>query len=341
MRPSLAAFLLFSSCFTLGVVQVGYGQSEDEQAAQSTADVVELRSGVRLEGKVLKRTDKAIWLDIGSTVLELDAAEVATIEASADADARINERLEIAEDLFSVADDLPERTPHAHARRIGAAVVKISTPAGLGSGVILDDAGYAVTNAHVIQGETALRATVWFPQADGTLKRTVIEDVEIIAINNHLDLALVRIKHPEGGRFDIAPVEVADRVEAGQPVFAIGNPRGLERSLTQGVVSTRNRAMDGLSYIQTDTPINPGNSGGPLFNAHGEVIGITNMIIGGSQSLGFAIPARYMKDFLRNREAFAYDPFNPNSGHAYHEPPKRRNFSAPSQLRDGSSATTE
>ena len=61
------------------------------------------------------------------------------------------------------------------------------------------------------------------------------------------------------------------------------------------------------------------------------------MIIGGGQSLGFAIPARYVKDFVRNREAFAYDSFNPNSGRNYHEPPKRRNFDAPQMLRDGSS----
>jgi len=122
------------------------------------------------------------------------------------------------------------------------------------------------------------------------------------------------------------------------PVFAIGNPLGLERTLTQGVVSTRNRGFDGLSYIQTDTPINPGNSGGPLFNDKGEVIGITNMIIGGGQSLGFAIPARYMKDFIRNREAFAYDSFNPNSGRNYHDPPRRRNFEDPPMLRDGAAS---
>ena len=71
--------------------------------------------------------------------------------------------------------------------------------------------------------------------------------------------------------------------------------------------------------------------------ADGEVIGITNMIIGGGQNLGFAIPARYVKDFVRNREAFAYDSFNPNSGRNYHDPPRRRNFQAPEMLRDASS----
>ena len=130
-------------------------------------------------------------------------------------------------------------------------------------------------------------------------------------------------------------MELNEQLEIGQPVFAIGNPLGLERTLTQGVISTTQRNFDGLTYIQTDTPINPGNSGGPLFNSRGEVIGITNMGILGGEALGFAIPARYVKDFIQNREAFAYDKDNPNSGHNYHRPPPRRLFDVPPQLRDG------
>ena len=200
--------------------------------------------------------------------------------------------------------------------------------------MILSREGYAITNAHVVQGETNLRVTVWFPQADGTLKRTEIEDVELVAVNNHVDLALVRITHPEGKPFDFAAIVDKEKFDIGQPVFAIGNPLGLERTLTQGVISTTQRNFDGLTYIQTDTPINPGNSGGPLFNTKGEVIGITNMGIRGGEALGFAIPARYVKDFIRNREAFGYDKNNPNSGHNYHEPPARTTFTPPPQLDD-------
>ena len=78
--------------------------------------------------------------------------------------------------LYSTAVKPVERSPKEHARLIGPAVIKVGTPGGLGSGVIINEDGSAITNAHVIQGETALRATVWFPQPDGTLKRTVIED---------------------------------------------------------------------------------------------------------------------------------------------------------------------
>ena len=306
--------------------------------AQLTADEVVLDSGARLEGTVLKRNDEKLWLDIGPTVVEISMNNVANVTtASGDSKPILQQK----DDLFSIARNPVELSPREHAKLIGPAVIKVGTPGGLGSGVIINEDGSAITNAHVIQGETALRATVWFPQPDGTLKRTVIEDIEIVAVNNHLDLALIKITHPEDKPFQFATVEPVDEVEGGQPVFAIGNPLGLERTLTQGVVSTRNRGFDGLSYIQTDTPINPGNSGGPLFNTHGEVIGITNMIIGGGQSLGFAIPSRYVKDFVRNREAFAYDSFNPNSGRNYHEPPRRRNFDTPPMLQDGTSQENE
>ncbi|MDG2030496.1 MAG: trypsin-like peptidase domain-containing protein [Phycisphaerales bacterium] len=305
-------------------------------ASIAFADDVVLHSGARLQGTILKRTDQKLWLDVGPTVLVLDMADVSDVVSKEPMESTIAVR---QGDLFSTAEDLPELTPREHAKRIGPAVIKVSTPGGLGSGVIINEDGSAITNAHVVQGETALRATVWFPQPDGTLKRTLIDDVELVAVNSHLDLALIRIKHPEGKPFNIATVEIEDEIEGGQPVFAIGNPLGLERTLTQGVVSTRNRPFDGLSYIQTDTPINPGNSGGPLFNSRGEVIGITNMIIGGGQSLGFAIPSRYMKDFVRNREAFAYNKDNPNSGRRYHQPPRRRNFEDPPQLQDGTSAS--
>jgi serine protease Do len=245
-----------------------------------------------------------------------------------------------SDSLFHTADNLPEMSPKEQAKRIGSAVIKVSTPGGLGSGVIIDENGYAITNAHVVQGETNLRATVWFPQPDGTLKRVVIEDVQIIAVNNHMDLALLKIKHPEDQKFTFAPLELDEQLEIGQTVFAIGNPLGLERTLSQGVISTTQRSFGGLTYIQTDAAINPGNSGGPLFNTKGEVIGITNMGILGGEALGFAIPVRYVKDFIRNRESFAFDKDNPNSGYNYQKPPPRRNFEVPPQVNDGTGTGT-
>jgi len=295
-------------------------------------DTVRLRSGNSLEGTVVKRTDRKVWLDIGPTVVELSADEIEEVViGSAEAPAATEK-----ESLFSTAIELPERAPREHARIIGPSVIKVSTPSGLGSGVIINKDGYAITNAHVVQGETMLKATVWFPERDGTLRRVIVDDVELVALNNHLDLALIRIPHPEKGEFTFSPIQREESLEPGQQVFAIGNPLGLERTLTQGVISTSQRSFNGLTYIQTDAPINPGNSGGPLFNSRGEVIGITNMGILGGEALGFAIPSRYVKDFIRNREAFLFDRDNPNSGHRYHQPPPRVASGTAPELRDGS-----
>ena len=302
--------------------------------AAHAADTVKLRSGATISGTILKQTDRALWIDIGADVLEISMEQVDTVE-------RDDAQAALAPDssrLFSVARDLPTLPPKELAKTLGPSVIKVSSPGGLGSGVIISPDGYAITNAHVIQGERSLRATVWLRQPDGSLKRVEIDDVEIEAVANAIDLALIRIPLPDGKPFPVAPLEADDSIEAGQRVFAIGNPLGLERTLTEGVVSVPSMQMDGRSYIQTDTPINPGNSGGPLFNMRGEVVGITNMKITLGENVGFAIPARYVKDFVRHREAYAFDKNNPNSGHFYHQPPPRPAPGAPGELADGSSA---
>lgn len=302
-------------------------------AAVSHADTVTLKSGAVIEGSVMKRNDRSVWIDIGPRVVELAVEDIEDVLIEDE------EEIEVIQDdetMYYTAENLPELSPKEQAKRIGPAVIKVATPRGLGSGVIINPEGYAITNAHVIQGETVIRATVWLPQADGTLLRETIEDIRIVAINNHMDLALLEIEHPEDDSFTFAPLERKEDIEIGQPVFAIGNPLGLERTLSQGVISTKRRSFDGISYIQTDAAINPGNSGGPLFNTRGEVVGITNMGISKmvAESLGFAIPARYVKDFIHNREAFAYDKNNPNSGYNYQSAPPRTKFGEAPMLKD-------
>jgi serine protease Do len=299
--------------------------------SMALGDVILLNSGAEIHGTVLKRDEHRIWLDVGPTVLSFSVDDIDEVQLET---SQVAEAVE-TDALFHTARNLAQLSPREQAKRVGPSIIKVATPGGLGSGVIIDGAGHAITNAHVIQGETNLRATVWFPQADGTLKRTVIEDVVIVAVNNHLDLALLAIPPIAGmTRFPHALLEREESIEVGQTVFAIGNPLGLERSLSQGVISTTQRSFDGLTYIQTDAAVNPGNSGGPLFNTRGEVVGITNMGIPFGEGLNFAIPTRYVKDFLRNREAFAYAKDNPNSGHRYHAAPTRRNYGVAPVLKD-------
>ncbi len=305
--------------------------SAQAYVAGDPPDVVVLDDGRRLTAPILKETDDTLWLDMGFTVLEVPRSRVESIDRAAGEAATVTRQ----DDLFRVAVNLPDRNPKDLAKRFGSAVIMVSTPSGLGSGFIIHPDGYAITNAHVIQKETRLKATV-YEQGELDFRKVIIDDVEIIAVNHHVDLALIKIPQKDGKPFPFVYLQDTEQLAAGQDVFAIGNPLGLERTLSRGVVSTTQRNFEGLTYIQTDTQINPGNSGGPLFNLKGEVIGVTNMGIPMGEGLNFAIPMRYVRDFIRNREAFAYDKENPNSGHIYHQPPTRLRDGTPALLEDES-----
>ncbi|MDX2114148.1 MAG: trypsin-like peptidase domain-containing protein [Planctomycetota bacterium] len=306
--------------------------ADTAQPAPPGVDSISLVDGKTISAPILKETSETIWVDLGDQVIAIPRVRVAGIVR---AEPQPEAEAEDPRALYRVARGLPESTPKELAKTIGEAVIMVSTPSGLGSGFILHPDGFAITNAHVIQGETRLKATV-FEQGEREFRRLVIDDVEILAVNDHLDLALIKLKHPDGKAFKTTPVQPAEDLDVGQDVFAIGSPLGLERTLSRGVIATTQRNWEGLTFIQTTAEINPGNSGGPLFNLKGEVIGVTNMKIPFGEGLGFAIPARYLRDFIRNYDAFAYNKDNPNSGYSYKDAPSRSDFGAPPALEDAS-----
>jgi len=171
----------------------------------------------------------------------------------------------------------------------------------VGSGVIVDPEGYIMTNAHVVEGAQRIRVALPLPMGDsGTVpigKRRVVE-AKLIGQHKETDLALLKIDETELPTLTLMSQQ---RPHVGQLVFAIGSPEGLQNSVTMGVVSALARQPDpskALTYIQTDAPINPGNSGGPLVDMNGAVLGINTFILsqgGGSEGLGFAIPARVVE----------------------------------------------
>ena len=112
-----------------------------------------------------------------------------------------------------------------------------------------------------------------------------------------------------------------DDLRVGDLVFAIGNPVGLERSVTQGIVSSTTRKIDQSRLIQTDAAINPGNSGGPIFNARGEVVAVACAGAAVFQGLAFGIPANELIDFLVHRDTYVYDESQPQNGVTYLQPP--------------------
>ncbi|MFZ0771131.1 MAG: trypsin-like peptidase domain-containing protein [Candidatus Sulfotelmatobacter sp.] len=173
----------------------------------------------------------------------------------------------------------------------------------VGSGVIVDSDGYIMTNAHVVEGAQRIRIALPLPSDSGRAvavgKRQILE-ARLVGVHKETDLALLKIDEKD---LPTLPLLSQQRPRVGQLVFAIGSPEGLQNSVTMGVVSAVARQPDPekpLTYIQTDAPINPGNSGGPLVDMNGSVVGINTFILssgGGSEGLGFAIPARIV-DFV-------------------------------------------
>ncbi len=173
---------------------------------------------------------------------------------------------------------------------------------GMGSGVLIDPEGYVVTNNHVIQNSGEIEATM----ADGSMY-----PAKLVGALPGLDLALVKIEAPG---IKLTALEFGDSrsLKVGDKVLAIGNPFGLDRTLTVGVVSSLGRSLRVSArevledMIQTDASINPGNSGGPLLNSRGEIIGINTAILsptGASAGVGFAIPAHKVQEVLPRLKA--------------------------------------
>jgi serine protease Do len=160
----------------------------------------------------------------------------------------------------------------------------------LGSGFIMDKDGYIVTNHHVIKDADEIQVK---------LKDGKDYDATIEGADPSTDIALIRIKADE--ELPVLPIGSSKNLEIGQWVIAIGNPFGLEHTVTAGIVSAMGRVIGAGPYddfIQTDASINPGNSGGPLINMDGEVVGINTAIVAGGEGIGFAIPITMAKDII-------------------------------------------
>ncbi len=165
-----------------------------------------------------------------------------------------------------------------------------------GSGVILTEDGYIVTNNHVV--DNARKIEVKLPTRGGVRTQGMTLPARVVGVDRDTDLAVLKIDAK-----NLATLTLADSslLKQGELVMAFGNPFGLEGSASTGVVSSTSRQLkedDPLAYIQTDAPINPGNSGGPLVDMEGRVVGINTMIYtrsGGSEGIGFALPSNVVK----------------------------------------------
>jgi serine protease Do len=285
---------------------------------------VQLKSGSSLRGDILAEKADRVVVDLGFTVVTVprDEIEKITAETVGMPAASPDAGSEGSDDLYRVAASPAVLPMKENVARVAEAVVQVRTPTGLGSGFFIHGSGYIITNEHVVAGAYDLTVTQ-FRRGATELEKVQFTKVRIVALDARLDLALLKIEDAGAAVFPTVPLESGGGITDGQTVFAIGSPLGLDRTVSQGIISSRNRPLDGQLYIQTTTQINPGNSGGPLFNLRGEVVGVNNMkaMQVGVEGLNFAIPAEALKSFLRNRDAFAFDPRNPNAGFRYLSPP--------------------
>ena len=279
-----------------------------------------LRGGAIIEGEILKDADGHVIVNLGVQVLDLPRSAIRRIESLEQNDAGNGHQQDQG---FWI--DIPgrgSRNVQGNLDRCAPAVVEVRTPGGLGSGFIIHPDGYLVTNVHVISGEQEITVTQ-FVKGEQEFRPIRYDEVRVVALNPHLDLALLKIEDGNVNAFPFVPLGEEQALTQGETVFAIGSPLGLDRTVSQGILSSTSRAIDGHVMLQTTASINPGNSGGPLFDLRGRVIGVNNMKLAGVglEGLSFAIPVMELKRFLSERDAFAFDPRNPNSGFRYNKPP--------------------
>jgi len=166
----------------------------------------------------------------------------------------------------------------------------------VGSGVIIDEDGYVLTNLHVVRRANRTQVKLW----DGR----EYDAIPIVA-TEHSDVALLKIKAKPGEKFKAVKFALPDDLLLGETVLALGNPFGLGGTVTKGILSSKTRRppsdelpLDVQDWLQTDAAINPGNSGGPLINIRGELIGLSVAVLREGQGIGFAIPVKMVSEAL-------------------------------------------
>jgi len=300
----------------------------------AAADTLELKDDAAITGRILAEKNEHVVIDVGYTVLMVPRDAISKMSLK-DKETPAEPKgpnttppasAQLPGSIYQNPSSLRrESTVRELVATLGEAVVQVRTPSGLGSGFFINEDGYLITNFHVIEGETQISVEVYHNR-NGQLERRSYKQVRIVAMNKFADLALLKVTDEDAPKFSWVLLGEAANLSVGDRVFAIGSPLGLERTVTEGILSTKTRQLQGELYMQTTTQINPGNSGGPLFNLRGEVVGVTNMKLTFSEGLGFAIPVETVKYFLNNRDAYAYDSDNPSNPYRYLEPPSRVNL---------------
>ena len=280
---------------------------------------VNLTGGAVITGELIQQKSERLIIDIGYTILTIPMNKVNTLQHT-----NAQQTSRIDKGLYAIAKNQKESSIEENIKNNAESVIRVRSPVGLGSGFIIHSEGYVVTNYHVIDSETQLSITLFKKEAKG-IHKIIFKKIRIVAIDPYADLALLKIEDIGSHKLKAVSFAADEKLAQGRTVYSIGSPLGLDRTVSQGIVSMPNRQIDGQLYIQSTVQTNPGNSGGPLFNLSGEVVGVINMKISsiGIEGLNFAIPGIKAKYFLDNADAYAFDMRNPNAGFRYFTMPDK------------------
>jgi serine protease Do len=219
------------------------------------------------------------------------------------------------------------RTPAEIAARSTPSVVSVRTEQSLGTGFVVSPDGLIATNLHVIAGNSDITVTL--------SDHREFQVVEIWNGDRQRDLVIMRI---QAKKLPVIPLGNSDEIRAGDSIVAIGHPLGLEDTVSNGLVSAVRKLDKGLTVLQISAPIAPGSSGGPIFNDHGEVIGVATAIMLGGQNINFGVPISYLKELLKKPAAVNLETFAAATAERSAKADGRRNVPALSiRILDGCS----
>jgi serine protease Do len=278
------------------------------------AETIILKDRSRISAPIIKTSTENVYVDLGFDILRIPQGAIAAIDRQSSPAVSKPSSATKNHGLYVLGNPQVHSTAEG-VQAFGPAVVVVKSPAGLGSGFFVHEDGYLITNFHVIEGQKHFTVTQ-FVQSGAELKRVIHKKIRIVALDAFHDLAVLQVEDDHDGAFPTVVIGL-DAPVYGQNIFVIGNPAGLERTVTEGILSHTGRLFEGKLYLQIDASVNPGNSGGPLFNNQGQVIGVVNMGSRVMQGLNFAIPTRHVTFLLDHIEAYAYDKSNSESGFVY------------------------
>lgn len=303
-RGKFGTILAVGGCLALSGIAIGMWKGEagfiaSEAYAQQTIAAETAKNDLLVKADVLSGAFRSVAKALKPSVVSITATKKVAVNGNG---GQLPPGLpEEFRDFFGGEFGGPGlRIPNPRGRDLEQGEDEAEIPAGLGSGVIISEDGYIVTNNHVVDGADGLKVTL----SDGR----ELDVEKVVGTDEKSDVAVLKVN---ASGLVAANFGDSDALEVGDWVVAIGSPFGLAQTVTQGIVSATNRADMYITkyddFIQTDAAINPGNSGGPLLNLRGEVIGINTAIVSRSGSyngIGFAIPSntarRVVESLIRN-----------------------------------------